>query len=106
LNRFNSWIHYHEIQWRYKWKLQHQYILIWHKWSIIKSSQYLVWSEWMCMMIRMSLYSEGQRRADRTPWMRVINAFINSVCIFLSSQSIVFQIVHHFQPENSCYCVK
>ena len=55
----------------------------------------------MGVMVRMSLNFEGKGGCNAAPGVDVANAFVDTVLILPSSETIVLQVVDRFQPEHA-----
>jgi len=69
--------------------------------SIIKSSQDLVRAEGMRMMVRMSLYSEKNRRGDRVPRVHLVYRLVDPILVLFPDDSVVLNVVYQLQKPYS-----
>lgn len=63
LNALDSWVKNVVEHWWYKCQLEHKNVFVWQLWSTVESSENLIWSEFVGVMIRVSLDSEGDLSA-------------------------------------------
>lgn len=70
-------------------------------WRIIHSSQDLVWSEAVLVMVRVSLESHDDGAGKLVPRVHFTNWFVNTVFVLLSDDAVVLNVVDGFDPVEA-----
>lgn len=75
-------------------------VLKWVIRSIIKSSQNLVRSEGVCVVIRVSLDSEKYRGRQGVPGVHLGDRLEDAILVLLSLKAVVLDVVYQLQEEH------
>ena len=100
-NAFDSGVHHVEEHWWNERQLEHKDVLVRQLRSAVESSQNLVWSELVGVVVGMSLDAEGDLGADGVPGVEVADCLIDTFLVLQAHEAIVLQVIAHFLPEDT-----